>query len=100
MGLPGGLIAALLRELPRGTTVRSMAAEFGPPPAVHFAAELAGLTDLDLICGPQRLAPVRPETPALTSPRAGLAVECGDGEVGECDPDDVSVGVADLEVFG
>lgn len=38
-------------------TVRSMADEFGPPPAVHFAAELAGRSDADLIHGPQRRAP-------------------------------------------
>jgi hypothetical protein len=43
-------------------TVRSMAAEFGPPPAVVYSEELAGLSDLDLICGPQRRAPCRPAT--------------------------------------
>ena len=37
-----------------------IAAEFGPPPAVVYADELAGLTDLELIRGSQRRAPRRP----------------------------------------
>lgn len=44
-------------------TVRSMRDEFGPPPAEHFAAELAGLSDGELIAGPQRRAPRRPPLP-------------------------------------
>lgn len=44
-------------------TVRSMAAEFGPPPAIHFADELAGLTDAQLYAGPQRRAPRRQGAP-------------------------------------
>lgn len=42
-------------------TVRSMAEEFGPPPAVYFAEELAGRSDAELIAGPQRLSPGRLE---------------------------------------
>ncbi len=44
-------------------TVRSMAAEFGPPPAVYFEDELARLSDEDLMEGPQRRAPRRPPLP-------------------------------------
>ncbi|WP_203926217.1 hypothetical protein [Virgisporangium ochraceum] len=33
--------------------------EFGPPPAEHFAGELAGLGDDELLAGPQRRAPRR-----------------------------------------
>ncbi|GIJ66234.1 hypothetical protein Voc01_011510 [Virgisporangium ochraceum] len=40
-------------------TVRSMRDEFGPPPAEHFAGELAGLGDDELLAGPQRRAPRR-----------------------------------------
>jgi len=58
-----GQLGRLIAELLRGTTVRSMAAEFGPPPAVHFAAELAGRSDEDLVRGPQRRAPRRPPLP-------------------------------------
>ena len=31
------------------TTVRSMAAEYGPPPGARYAAELSGYTDTELI---------------------------------------------------
>jgi len=43
---------ARLYELLTGkpwTTTRSMAAEFGPPPAVRYADQLAAYTDLELI---------------------------------------------------
>lgn len=36
------------------TTVRSMAAEFGPPPAVRYRDRLANLTDAELIQGDWR----------------------------------------------
>lgn len=58
MGQPRRL-TGVLRELLGGTTVRSMAAEYGPPPAVHYAVELAGLDDAALLAGPQRRAPRR-----------------------------------------
>lgn len=56
MGLRLRLTARLV-ELAARRTVRSMAAEFGPPPAVVFAAELEGLSARDIIRGPQRLSP-------------------------------------------
>lgn len=48
-------------------TVRSMAEEFGPPPAVYFARELAGLTDAQLVAGPQRRAPIAGQLGALAA---------------------------------
>lgn len=42
---------------PRHFAGWSTAAEFGPPPAVHFAHELAGRSDGELLDGPQRRSP-------------------------------------------
>lgn len=37
------------------TTVRSMAAEYGPPPAARYAAELSTYTDTELIAHGERI---------------------------------------------
>jgi hypothetical protein len=48
----------------RWTSVRSMTAEFGPPPGTVYAIELAGYTDAELIAnGEQILAHLRTRHP-------------------------------------
>jgi hypothetical protein len=54
-------------------TVRSMAAEFGPPPAVYYAAELAGLSGEELLAGPQRRSPGWPVRRGVRCPTALIA---------------------------
>lgn len=49
------------------TTVRSCAAEFGPPPGARYAAELSAYSDAELITGGHRiLARLRREDQATT----------------------------------
>lgn len=39
--------------------------QFGPPPAEYFAADLAGLADVQLVTGPQRRTPAAVVAPTL-----------------------------------
>jgi hypothetical protein len=58
------------------TTTRSMAAEFGPPPAARYATQLAAYSDAELIAhGKAILARLRAEeaTQATRQPTTGPA---------------------------